>query len=49
MAKTLVPSLLLAVALTAGPAQAATRASAEQVHFGITVARKGLWAEARFR
>jgi Flp pilus assembly protein TadD len=31
------------------PAPAATSASAEQVRFGITVAHKGLWAEARFR
>ncbi len=47
--KTLVPGLLLAATLTVGPAYAATPASTEQVHFGIAVARKGLWAEARFR
>jgi Flp pilus assembly protein TadD len=41
--------LALAVALLATAAHAGNRASSEQVRFGIAVAKKGLWAEARFR
>jgi Flp pilus assembly protein TadD len=47
--------LYLAAVLIASTAQAAAatpaarRASGEQVRFGIEAARRGLWAEARFR
>jgi Flp pilus assembly protein TadD len=40
--------LLLAPALAPGPLAAANRSS-EQVDFGLRVAQKGLWQEARFR
>jgi Flp pilus assembly protein TadD len=41
--------LLLVGLFATSPAYSANKSSAEQVRFGITVARKGLWAEARFR
>lgn len=39
---------LLSVLLAAGAAQSAS-SSGEELRFGIEVARKGLWQEARFR
>jgi len=42
-------SPLLLATFFAQATPAASTASAEQVRFGIAVARKGLWAEARFR
>ncbi len=37
------------VLLAAQPVLAASRASQAEVRFGVAVAKKGLWAEARFR
>jgi len=39
---------LLSVLLAAGAANSATT-SQKELHFGVDVARKGLWEEARFR
>jgi Flp pilus assembly protein TadD len=41
--------LLLAPVLAPGPLAAADRSSERQVDFGLSVAQKGLWQEARFR
>jgi len=41
--------LLVAPLLAPGPLAAAERSSERQVDFGLTVAQKGLWQEARFR
>lgn len=38
---------ILSLILAAGPSTSAK--STDEVHFGIEVARKGLWGEARFR
>jgi len=42
-------ALLLLVLLATGPALAAEESSGRQVEFGLKVAQKGLWQEARFR
>ena len=42
-------ALLLLVLLAPGPALAAEESSGRQVEFGLKVAQKGLWQEARFR
>ena len=41
--------LLLVTLLVAVPSLARASSSADEVHFGIDVARRGLWREARFR
>jgi Flp pilus assembly protein TadD len=41
--------LLSAPALAPGPLRAAEESSERQIAFGLTVAQKGLWQEARFR
>jgi Flp pilus assembly protein TadD len=41
--------LLILPALAPAPLAAKDRSSEEQVHFGLDVAQKGLWQEARFR
>lgn len=46
--KRVIPPLLL-VLLAPGLLQAAQATSDDEVRFGIEVARKGLWLEARFR
>ena len=42
-------ALLLLVLLAPGPVLAAEESSGRQVEFGLKVAQKGLWQEARFR
>lgn len=42
-------ALLLLVLLAPGPVLAAEESSGRQVGFGLKVAQKGLWQEARFR
>lgn len=42
-------ALLLLLLLAPGPAAAAEESSGRQVEFGLKVAQKGLWQEARFR
>jgi len=42
-------ALLLLLLLAPGPALAAEESSERQVEFGLKVAQKGLWQEARFR
>ena len=42
-------ALLLLLLLAPGPALAADDSSDRQVAFGLKVAQKGLWQEARFR
>lgn len=42
-------SLLLAFLLAPSPTDITAATSAEEVRFGIEVARRGLWNEARFR
>ena len=49
MKKSIYCGLLLVGLFAVAPAHAANKSSSEQVQFGIAVARKGLWAEARFR
>jgi Tfp pilus assembly protein PilF len=41
--------LLIAPLFAPGPLDAADNSSERQVHFGLDVAQKGLWQEARFR
>jgi Flp pilus assembly protein TadD len=41
--------LLLLPALAPSPLAAKDRSAEQQVHFGLDVAQKGLWLEARFR
>jgi Flp pilus assembly protein TadD len=43
------PRLLLLTLLFAAPSLAQASTSADEVRFGIEVARRGLWREARFR
>jgi Flp pilus assembly protein TadD len=43
------PWLLLLFTLIALPSSAETSSSGDEVQFGIEVARRGLWREARFR
>jgi Flp pilus assembly protein TadD len=43
------PWLLLLFTLIALPSLAETSSSGDEVQFGIEVARRGLWREARFR
>ncbi len=42
-------AFLLLLLLTPGPFAVAEESSGRQVGFGLTVAQKGLWQEARFR
>jgi Flp pilus assembly protein TadD len=42
-------ALLLLLLLAPGPVLAAEESSGRQVEFGLKVAQKGLWQEARFR
>ena len=42
-------AFLLVLALVPGPWLAAEESSGRQVEFGLKVAQKGLWQEARFR
>ena len=42
-------ALVLVFLLAIGPALAAEESSSRQVAFGLKVAQKGLWQEARFR
>jgi Flp pilus assembly protein TadD len=42
-------ALLLLLLLSPGPALAGEESPARQVDFGLKVAQKGLWQEARFR
>jgi Flp pilus assembly protein TadD len=42
-------AFLLLLLLAPGPLLAAEESSARQVEFGLKVAQKGLWQEARFR
>ncbi len=42
-------ALLLLLFLGPGPLLAADKTAHQQVDFGLTVAQKGLWQEARFR
>ena len=42
-------ALFLVLLLTLGPLAAANDSARRQVDFGLTVAQKGLWQEARFR
>lgn len=41
--------ILAALCLLLGPPASLQSTSAEEVRFGVQVARKGLWQEARFR
>jgi Flp pilus assembly protein TadD len=47
--RTRVVGVVLVVLLATTPVWAASQASSAEVRFGIAVAEKGLWAEARFR
>lgn len=50
MKRALIAALLLAAPVLApGPLLAGDRSAARQVSFGLQVAQKGLWQEARFR
>ena len=49
LVKTLTVGLVLLALAAVPPAWATSQASSAEVRFGIAVAKKGLWAEARFR